>query len=286
MINHRGILEAILDHCKVSDESRYSVLKCLEADRVHSNVHLSSLTKGSDRSVALLLSALDIKAEVHIVKDRLKETFKIGDHIWKAFDQVERLVRNLSDLGVKRVLIMPLLSYHHEYYGGSFMFQIGKIGSQKIDVFVAGGMLSLVLRHLGRYDALLERLGKGEGKLRGVGFNLAIEKIVHVSMQDVKSPTTEPLYRRITVLVAAIGKSTDILSRMKIASDLWAAGISADYLNDERDLVAQDIVREATEERAILLILIKTKGPRIEMKLRNMMNKTEQTGKFLLVSNV
>jgi histidyl-tRNA synthetase len=143
MINHYGILDSVLTNCKVSKESRDSVIDCLEVDRVNSCVNIPSFTRyGVERSVAESLTSFDLKDDIQVVKKRLKESFKSNDTIWTAFKEAEMLVKNLKSLGVKnRVLLMPLLSYHASYYKGSFMFQIGKLGLQKIDVFIAGGIV-------------------------------------------------------------------------------------------------------------------------------------------------
>ncbi|KAJ3383430.1 hypothetical protein HDU92_004224 [Lobulomyces angularis] len=285
MINHYDILRSILDCFSVSSEETYRIpiYNVLEQNR--GSLHLRSSTlqrQGLDRNLSEHLMTFDLKGDFETVTQRLLFLMKdnTSERFVLAIKQLRILMCHLNALNLKnKISFCPLLSYHSQYYKGSFIFQIGKRGNQVIDVLAAGG----------RYDSLLTELRhpfSTNTKLTGVGFNLAIQKLAHaVTIEE--SPKSKnydlSLYSEISpkkaiVLIASIGKATSsVIVRMSVCSDLWLAGISADYIPEEKELSAPDILRAVQLEGCVISVMLKHKGStNVIIKVRNMVTSVEE----------
>lgn len=143
-------------------------------------------------------------------------------------------------------------------------------------------------------------------RLQGVGFNLAIQKIIHkVSIEEKKLvkgiafqsvnddlPNLETLLgRRSDVLVATIGKSSSsnnnngsasgILQRLNIATELWNSGLSAEYSLEEKFQTSQDVIKSAAVDGKLIAITLKERQGPMSIKVRNLVTKTETEGKYI-----
>lgn len=200
------------------------MLKVLDAERVHTRLHKSALSRiGVSKAIAESLMTFEMKSDLNTIESLFTDAFD-DPALSQAFLDIKKMLASLSDFGVDnaRVFVCPLLSYNRSYYGGGMMFQIGKIGVQRVEVFAAGG----------RYDNLLARLSSKtlSRPIGGVGFNLAIQKVASIVLDDDPGISDAFFSRRVNVLVASIGRNIDTSALLQVCRECREAGISSKYI--------------------------------------------------------
>ena len=261
MINSTIILDAILNFAKVSEDLKLFIAQSLEKERVNKSISVSALVRyGIPKFIAEAIVLFDFPGEYGETAKKLRNILK-DSSLEPVLSTIETMFKLLSQLNIKsRILFHPLFTYHSNYYSGNLMFQIGIMGKEKFDVLAAGG----------RYDHLLDSLRnpfKNSTKLCGVGFNLAVGKVGFGAMKDLK---------KTLVLIASVGKADGgEVFRMSIALDLWDTGISAHYLQNEKDLTASDILKIAQAQGCLFIVQIKHVKHANIIKLRNVSSRVE-----------
>jgi hypothetical protein len=215
------------------------------------------------------------KTDAYVVEEqRLKETFRV-DPIWTYFTQIRnwsRIYRNWA--WSEFWWYLNALSCSILRIGTCF--QIGKRLDRRENRCLLRLVWYLSRLHLGRYDALLHRLDKDPWIHRVYGFN----KIVHV--EDGENTTLSLYIVASLSLLGSYWQNRRIYSfpnRELLRFEGWDFGW---LFNDRKSHSRKDIIEWRLRRTSGLADPYKRqKGfhrNRIEMKLWNMISKTEQTG--------
>jgi len=121
--------------------------------------------------------------------------------------------------GLTRISLDMSLARGLDYYTG-VIYEAVFLDKNQVGSVAAGG----------RYDGLL---GMFSGKhVPAVGMSIGIERILAILEQKARAQQKTVKTTKTTVLVASVGNDM-LLQRMKLAAELWAAGIPTEFLYAE-----------------------------------------------------
>ncbi|KAF2484544.1 kinase-like domain-containing protein [Neohortaea acidophila] len=246
-LNHSGILDAVLGHCRVARAQQTAVKEIIS--KLGSQQHPWSKIRVELRKFGLPDTTLD---DIH--------QFDFRDVPDKAFARLTTLLRGangqlrtsletavrslgdtirlLSALGITRkTFIAPLSSVHSKFYEDGLLFQCVLERKFNLLVIAAGG----------RYDSLIKahRPPEGRTKLQGcVGVSIALDSIVaHMARSSEAASSSKKAHardqssmqiaKRCDVLVSATGTEDIELAGVKLLATLWDNHISAELANGQ-----------------------------------------------------
>ncbi|PRP82937.1 eukaryotic translation initiation factor 2-alpha kinase 4 isoform 1 [Planoprotostelium fungivorum] len=171
-------------------------------------------------------------------KDPLMEIKYLIKHL-QTFDVADRIKLDLGFL------------FNYKYYSG-VVFQVAL---EQDDTIVAAG---------GRYDKLLLEFSpaKQPSECTAVGVNVAIEKLItSVNTAISQASKSDKKYGRTTdtqVFVCSVGHSL-LEERMKIASELWAVDVAAEYNHSEK-ISIEEMVQQCRSTGIPWLVIIRDRA--------------------------
>ncbi|KAJ8322743.1 eukaryotic translation initiation factor 2-alpha kinase [Batrachochytrium dendrobatidis] len=284
-VNHAKILQNILEICGILTDkwnAVYDVLEQLERQITFDRVRARLAEYGVPKSVINQLQSFYGVHEFH-ASNVEPDVIKSNINFHNTFASLATLVCHLRSLGLKtKILFEPLLVFNKDVYSSGLVFQIGLKTNKRFDVLAAGG----------NYDRLMHSF-RGPFNLditdlSVVGASIALSKIIAGVMtnerlglrgaNDDQKGTPSP-FPRAEILVASFGKPDTCFSeRLSVASDLWAAGISAD-LSYKGALSSQDELQRALKEGYRAVVFLKQRGQDsssgLIIKIRSVSNKHE-----------
>ena len=237
-VNHVGMMNAFLMSSGVP-ESRvdefFARLQDAKGDR-RACPHLNELLKGlhlSEHAVTALWDFLDFEGPISKLRTHLigvmKRKTAVGQAARKAFHDLEAIESHATAFGVaQQILVNTSMVYNIQHFSG-LIFQFVAANNRKrkrggVDILAAGG----------RYDSLVAHFRRGDPHQSpgAVGVSIAVEKIVTAVVADKDAA----LPGACDVLVCTAGHNPILAARMRIARDLWTAGIKACVNYEPRSL--------------------------------------------------
>jgi translation initiation factor 2-alpha kinase 4 len=241
-LNHGALLDAILDHCRVSPAQHHAVKEILSklgfqqwswikirselrnmglTDTTLDDIQQFDFRDGPGKAFGRLQALLEDAA----LRDKARwESSRI--HLEKVLNYVDQFGSSL------KLQVAPLSCFNAKFYERGLLFQCVVERKSNRVVIAAGG----------RYDSLIEKHRPAEGQIatRGaVGLCIGIDPMVsHIAklttgqskgtfMKDVNQ--SQRLPKRCEVLVVASGGGESLQSAgVKILSTLWSHDISAE----------------------------------------------------------
>lgn len=230
-LNHRGILDAIFMTCGVTNENLRPVSSSIDKlDKLPwENVKTELVeTKGIPEDVADRIGKYcNQSGHPYEMLKVLREDTALAENelACRSFDAMEKLFEYLDAYDVlDRISFDLSLARGLDYYTGVIFEAILEEGKTKVGSIGAGG----------RYDELVGTF-KGQ-RIPCVGCSLGIERVMTcmIEAEKAKTKATQSIQREndTDVLVVTTGKGKDgvnMVVRMKTASELWRAGLNAEF---------------------------------------------------------
>ena len=239
-INHAGMMKSFLTSCGVPENrlnDLFTILQDAKGDkRIHSQINelLESLQL-SEHAAAALWEFLSFEGPVSKLRTHLigvmKRKTAVGQAARQALRDLEAIESHAAAFGITLpVVVNTSMVYNIQHFSG-LIFQFVAANTRKrkrggVDILAAGG----------RYDKLVSHFWRGDShQVPGaVGVSIAVEKIVAAVIED-KEAT---LPSACDVMICSAGHNPMHAERMRIARDLWAAGIKA-FVNYESKSLEQ-----------------------------------------------
>lgn len=273
-INHSGLLDIILDFCRVTPEQRAAAKDILSRLNTHGFTYskLRAELRAPPANVSSTsldeLAQFDFRDTVEKTFSRLQQLLAHSPHR----SQIQVLCRQVNDvavamknLKVRRPLYWsPLSCFNDKFYRDAIMFQC-LFDTKKRDVLAAGG----------RYDTLVEDLRPKFGpsssgrKYHAVGISLAWNRLIASMSRHVRQSGSSFLKkseqaaaipshwlpRRCDVLVASFDSSVLHTTGVRMLADLWAEDISAELALET--FSTEQLLNNYKEERHSWIVIIK-----------------------------
>eukprot|EP00742_Colponemidia_sp_Colp-10_P012155 GILJ01013604.1.p1 GENE.GILJ01013604.1~~GILJ01013604.1.p1 ORF type:complete len:1303 (+),score=222.06 GILJ01013604.1:389-3910(+) len=275
-LSHVKLLKGMFDACQIDASRRQDVaVQLSQVNRLSwptVKYQLVQVLGIRERTADRLAGFLLVKGEPRAVLIRLKDLFIHQKSALEALREIEMILKFLEIFGSSLngltidLSVMPAEDY---YTGMIFRVDLKDPNSNLDDeedddptdkTHGTSGDCMLVG---GRYDGLIGSKTVGGGlslpsrKVDAVGLSVALEKIVSIMMHI---EGQKPSFERLSVtqvLVCSVGSNL-LEARMRIASDLWAAEIKAEFLYTEAPSMA-DQLEAATRLGVNWLVIIKDK---------------------------
>ena len=230
-INHTGLVKSFLASIGVSDERQSELLAILQEIRgekernAQINVFIENL-QISEHAATALYDFLKFEGPVNKLREHLIGTMKrkslVGQTARQALHDLETITSHAETFGITLPLFVNTsMVYNFQHFSG-LIFQFVAKNERKrkrggVDILAAGG----------RYDKLISQFRRGADASHlspgGVGVSIAIEKIVSSVLED-QDALVPCAY---DVFICSAGHNPMKVERMRIARDLWKAGVTA-----------------------------------------------------------
>ncbi|KAI9184383.1 eukaryotic translation initiation factor 2-alpha kinase [Blastocladiella emersonii ATCC 22665] len=284
VINHTLLVDALLRFARVPEHQHQVVITTLDqtykstAAQIRARLQ-SILTKRCVEELMPFIAPQDLaalrKALAPVVAGKGQ-----GAVVGPLVAHLDCLIAWLRHLGVAcTVLVAPLLTYNYATYRGGIVFQ-ARLNAlqQRADVVASGG----------RYDYLIARSfppgqrppsstgggggGAGGAHLLGVsagpagmGMHLAVQKLAWIHQQHFDRTCTQ-------VLVASYGVGL-LAERMRVAREMWQAGIPCEFLYEDSSNV--DVLMQQCKQQGIAFCVFVKGDASGTVKVRNVRTRTE-----------
>lgn len=230
-INHTGLMKSFLTSVGVSEERQWELISILQEIRGEKerNDHICAFVENlqiSEHAANALCDFLKFEGPVNKLREHLIGTMKrkswVAQTARQSLHDLETIASHAETFGIAlEIVVNTSMVYNFQHFSG-LIFQFVAANKRKrkrggVDILAAGG----------RYDKLISQFRRGaEASLpvpSGVGVSIAIEKIVSAVVED--EYTLVPC--AYDVFVCSASRNPMQQERMRIARDLWKAGIKA-----------------------------------------------------------
>ncbi|RMZ90563.1 hypothetical protein DV736_g2232, partial [Chaetothyriales sp. CBS 134916] len=273
MLNHTGLLDLILKHCKVDQDQMGSVKKLLSSLYVRKRqwvtveAHLKAEVKGTTTYIAEVARFSQIRGTPDQVRVQLRMLLGSNYSCSLPFiARLEAIMGYLSKLGVvSSTMIVPLSNNSEQLYKSDIVFQC--LNSKTGFLLAAGG----------RYDALVEQYHHepASSAPRAVGFRLNSTDIVNYIQNDLNNPVGQGkaatksraavIPPRVEVVVMSFDPAALSTSCIDCVKALWAAGVSAEVSGPVTNM--EELEAIYAEEAGFWLVIVKGAGALKEEKV-------------------
>jgi len=272
-LNDRRILDTIFEICGCPPEKFRTI--CSAVDKLDKapweEVKVEMLQKGLDEAAAdrigEFVNLTAPSGEPYALLDTLEQ--RLGDHPkgGPAIAELRILFGYLASMGVLPQISLDMsLARGLDYYTGLIYECVLLDNSLGVGSIAAGG----------RYDNLV---GMFSGQTTPcVGVSIGVERVFAIMerlMAD-GAASLDATGSKMQVLVASVGTGM-LEERMRIAKELWAGGISAEFgMTDSKKLVKQ--LQDALERQIPYMVIIGAQEIATGViKVKNMATKEEAT---------
>lgn len=172
-ISHMGIIEGLLDGASVEDADRIAILKYVESKNLD-GIRKLCVSRGIDERISDNICAL---TEMYLPLDQalqLLEGMLINPKVDRAYDELKQISDIMSLYGISKNLYFDFSVVNDCNYYDGIIFK-GFINGIP-DSVLSGG----------RYDRLLERMGK---KQQAIGFAVYLDRLERFGVEDAKYDT-------------------------------------------------------------------------------------------------
>ena len=250
-INHRKLLDAILDLCGVPAEKFRTICSAVDKldKEVWEDVKSEMVEKGMEPSVADKIGTFVLqKGAPRTMYQQLIESGKFSGHkgASDAIEDMRILFDYLDAMGKLDSISFDMsLARGLDYYTGVIYEAVSISGETQVGSIGGGG----------RYDNLVGMF-QGAGKtVPCVGVSVGIERVFTLMESRLRAQSGGTIKQTtVSVLVASVGEGM-IAERMKIAKLLWEGNISAEYSQQENPKLAKEITN-ALERGVPFMVVI------------------------------
>ncbi|RMZ78447.1 hypothetical protein DV737_g3868, partial [Chaetothyriales sp. CBS 132003] len=273
MLNHTGLLDLILKHCKVDQDQMGSVKKLLSSLYVRKRqwatveAHLKAEVKGTTTYIAEVARFSQIRGTPDQVRVQLRRFLGSNYSYSLPFiARLEAILAHLTNLGVvSSTMIVPLSNNSEQLYQSDVVFQC--LNSKTGSLLAAGG----------RYDALVEQYHHepATSAPHAVGFRLNSTDIVNYIQNDLNNPVGQGktatksraavIPPRVEVVVTSFDSAALSTSCIECVKALWAAGVSAEVSGPVANM--EELEAIYAEELGFWLVIVKGGGVLKEEKV-------------------
>lgn len=233
-LNHRKLLDAMMAICGVPKEKFRPICSAIDKldKETWETVQDEMVSqKGLDISIAQRIGnyvradceLVQLKAHPLQVLEKLQADALLAAHpqAQAAFTELGLLFRYLTALGALPFIHFDLsLARGLDYYTG-VIYEAVLCETDRVGSIAAGG----------RYDGLVGRFSGSD--VPAVGVSIGIERILTILEEQERARAGGKIRATATeVLVASVGSNL-LETRMQICSELWAAGIKAEFVYAE-----------------------------------------------------
>ncbi|RMZ83720.1 hypothetical protein DV738_g1114, partial [Chaetothyriales sp. CBS 135597] len=273
MLNHTGLLDLILKHCKVDQDQMGSVKKLLSSlyvkKRQWATVEalLKTEVKGTTTYIAEVARFSQIRGSADQVRAQLRKL--LGSNYASSLPFIARLetiMGYLTKLGVvSGTMIVPLSNNSEQLYKSDIVFQC--LNSKTGSLLAAGG----------RYDSLVKEYHHDQSSSapHAVGFRLNSTDIVNYIQSDLNNPAAQgkaatksrsvAIPPRVEVVVTSFDAAAISTSCVECVKALWAAGLSAEVSAPVASM--EELEAAYAEEVGVWLVIVKGAGALREDKV-------------------
>jgi histidyl-tRNA synthetase len=275
-LSHRTILDTILAVCGVPDESLRAI--CSAVDKLDKEpweaVRAEMVDeKGLDPAAADRIGGyVDWAGDGREVLARLRADAAIAaaDSCAAALDAMELLFTYLEAMGgMDRISFDLSLARGLDYYTGIIFEVVLTDPRNKLGSIGAGG----------RYDNLVGMFRSNS--IPCVGCSLGIERIMSIMLQAEQDRAKAAGLSAIrttktVVLVATVGKDT-MPERLRLASELWAAGIAAQFCYNPNWAMTKQVTHAVTSDIPFIAVVGETELAEGVVNLKSVADKLERS---------
>lgn len=284
-VNHSLILDVILKFCRIDKFKRPAVKE--ELSKLHVGEWTWAKLKHNLRAPPLNIAAtslaelrrFDFRDTVDQAISQLRSMLSNTTRLEPAFSHLQTIIVYLGQMNVKRkIFLNPLGSFNEKFYREEFLFQC-VYDKKERDVFAAGG----------RYDRLIKKF-RNNPKMENryaVGFSMNWQglcpsmvryhqkAIANLKIKKAADQENEEFWtaRRCDVLIDSFDSELLLTTGLKIATELWSIGVSAEVGIDvdPKEESVQSAAKDS-KETYTWIIMIKSDGA---LKIKNLIRKDE-----------
>ena len=295
-LNHAGLLDLILEFCRISPILQPAVKAILSKLNISKNTWLliRNELRSSDIGVSSTslddLARFDWRETPEKAFSKLRRIFEGTKYLERThaiFAHLTSVINYMKLWNVKRkIYISVLSSFNEKFYAGGILFQC-LFDTKQREVLAAGG----------RYDKLIEEhrpRGPGHSQptmgYHAVGVNLGWDRLVNSMIRYLKKPERSTFLkklaqedtpkiswmpRRCDCLVASFDSNVLRSSGVKMVADLISQGLTAELAIDAHSI--EDVLRHYREDRHSWIIVIKhgVAPDKPELKVKSMAKKED-----------
>ncbi|KAJ1517197.1 hypothetical protein HMI55_000409 [Coelomomyces lativittatus] len=265
ILNHLALAEAIFHMARLSSQQKSKLIELLETVCNKTNVTHEISFKLSEflprKSVDLIVSFLKLETDINLIANRLPESTK------EVTNTLKRLSQYLSSLGIHcPIYFCPLFTLQYSYYRNQLVFQVRLTNAlNKVEILASGG----------RYDTLVMEFihpslrTPKEFEPMAVGVRLNMKKLISTFPSTI--PPSKPLSG--TLVLVASFTSGLTMERIKLAKELWKAGIACEVVYEDQSSMDK-LFHHCKQFQIPYLLFVKheTSGT---VKLRSLRTRTE-----------
>ena len=259
-VNHTGVMNSFLTSVGVPDDRKDELLVILQEVRSEQdrNDHINSFIESlqiSDHAATALCEFLNFEGPVNKLREHLIGTMKrkswVGQAARQALHDLETISSHIETFGIGLPIVVNVSMVYNYHHFSGLIFQFVAANKRKrkrggVDILAAGG----------RYDKLVAHFCNGAEAMHStpgaVGVSIAVEKIVAVVLER-ETPTVPSVY---DVLICSAGHNPMHAERMRIARDLWKAGIKASIYYDTKDMIPLEEIQEVCKQQSIQHMIV------------------------------
>ncbi|KAL7746303.1 eukaryotic translation initiation factor 2-alpha kinase [Sorochytrium milnesiophthora] len=297
-VNHGSLIQVIAEHCRISVDKLLAAAPIIDQwNRAYTWPQVKSLLMGQCQLAKPAVESLErfaFECTIDQLADRLNDISPaLPAKSARLVQSLRRLKGYLENLGVMApVIIAPLLMYNLSYYQNGLIFQAvldNRSTKKKLDILASGGRYDHLIRQF-----LLPTMSKVTPY--AVGVHIAAQKLITIVSETLMERRSEEMLakwepRKFDVLVASYGSGL-LAERMKLANELWAAGVRCDFVYDDGNYTAESLAHLCKVHGIEWIAFAKHCAPstatREMVKVRNVRTKTEteharpEVGRWLL----
>ncbi|KAI8379763.1 histidyl-tRNA synthetase [Radiomyces spectabilis] len=274
-LNHRKILDGIFELCGVPADSIRSISSAVDKlDKLPWSDVKKEMTdeKGLAAEVADKIGEYVQLKGNHLLLDRLYDDMKLVNNgkASEGLQDMKLLLDYLDVFGIRDKISFDLsLARGLDYYTGIIYEAITEEATDGVGSIAAGG----------RYDNLVgmfsgtNKKGKPSLQIPCVGVSIGVERVFSILMarqQATKSKATE-------VYVMSVGGSL-LKDRMRIARELWDAGINASFMFKNKAKLDKQFTACEKDQIPLAVIIGEDELNQNVVKIKDMRQKDEAQG--------
>lgn len=226
-LTHLGLLETVLDGLTADESTRAAILRCMARKSRHELARLFAESGISDEAARPLLELSDLHGSFEAVLPRLRAFDGVEPYV----QELEAMAALLTDWGVaSRIALDFSLTGDLDYYSG-VVFQGYVDGAP-------GRVLSG-----GRYDKLMERLGKHSG---AIGFAVYLDQLERLTQSPRRDVDALLLYdededpKQVLQAVKLLRANGKTVRAQRCRDDALACGQVLQLKNGRLEILAAD----------------------------------------------
>lgn len=273
-LNHRRLLDAILDLCGVPADKFRTI--CSAVDKLDkepwSEVKREMVEdKGLDPAVADKIGVFVVqKGEPWQMYSQLMDSKAFGSHkgAMEAMEDLRILFQYLEAMDKLKYFSFDLsLARGLDYYTGVIYEAVCMNGNTQVGSIGGGG----------RYDNLVSMFQEAGNITPCVGVSVGIERVFTLMEERLRQEQGGSIKQpNVAVLVAQAGENM-MLERMKVTKLLWDAKISAEFSQQENPKLKYEIANALDRNIPFMVIIGEEEAKESKCKVKDLNARTEET---------